>query len=134
MVTASRDHDARIFEVATRRLVHVLNGHFGAVADASFSPDGRWIVTAGQTARAGLWEAESGRFLFYLRGHEGTLTSASFGPDSRRIVTASEDGTVRTFERELCGSVEELEALAEDRVSRLERTFTADERARLLDG
>ena len=60
LVTASRDHDARLWDSRSGRLLHVLQGHFGSVADARFSPDGRWVVTAGPIS-AGLWRVGDGR-------------------------------------------------------------------------
>ncbi len=60
VVTASRDHDARTWDVPTGRLLRVLRGHFALVSDARFSPDGRWVVTAGPMT-AGLWNAASGK-------------------------------------------------------------------------
>ncbi len=71
VVTASRDHDARIWDVATGRFVRLLQGHFGEVNDARFSPDGRWVVTA-RLRTAGLWDARSGALVVFLRGHSGT--------------------------------------------------------------
>ena len=47
VITASRDRDARIWDPRTGTSLVTLTGHFGAVADASLSPDGRWAVTAG---------------------------------------------------------------------------------------
>lgn len=132
LVTSSRDHDARVWTVATGDLAYVLRAHFGEVRDAQFSPDGRWIVTAGPMT-AGLWQTGGGEFLFYLRGHEDRLTSTSFGPDGRRIVTTSEDGTVGLYECRICGSLEELEALAAERLRRVGRALTAAERSRFLE-
>src|SRR5439155_17480234 len=102
IVTASFDHDARVWDVATGRLIEVLRGHFGVVSDARFSPEGRWIVTAGPST-AGLWDVRSGQLIFFARGHEGRLTSAAFGPVDHRIVTGSVDGTVRTYACDVCG-------------------------------
>ncbi len=41
------DHTARLWDAETGELAQVLRCHYGRVADANFSPDGRWIVTAG---------------------------------------------------------------------------------------
>jgi WD40 repeat protein len=131
LVTASADHDVRIWSTADGSLVRVLKAHVGRVADARFSGDGRWIVTAGPGA-AGIWNAESGRLLFYLRGHDGPLTGAAFAPDGRTIVTSGVDGTVRTYDCQVCGGVDELVALARQRLAQTGRRFTPDERARLL--
>ena len=94
----------------------MLRGHFEVVSDAEFSPDGRWVVTAGPKT-AGLWDARSGQLVFFLRGHTERLTSATFDPSSGRIVTASEDGTVRTYRCDVCGGLDSLIALAKSRLS-----------------
>ena len=60
LVSASRDHDARIWDATTGILVRRLEGHFGSVADAQFSPDDRWVVTAGPSS-VGLWDVRSRR-------------------------------------------------------------------------
>lgn len=131
VVTTSFDHDARLWDVASGALLDVLRGHFAVVSGATFSPDGRWIVTAGP-GTAGLWPAESGRLLEYLRGHTAPLTSAAFTPDSRRIVTASTDGTIRSFDCQVCGTTAQLQALAHDRLEATGRVLTPQERRRYL--
>ena len=60
-----------------------LRAHFAIVSDASFSPDGRWIVTAGP-GTAGLFDAASGELVFFLHDHEGILTSAASPPTAGR--------------------------------------------------
>jgi WD40 repeat protein len=133
VLTASRDHDERIWDVASGALVHLLRGHFALVNGASFSPDGRWVVTAGP-GTAGLWPTESGRLLAYLRGPKAPLTAAVFASDGRTIVTASLDGTVRRYLCEVCGTTEQVAALAQQRLAATRRTFTPGERARFLHG
>ena len=73
LVTASMDHDARIWDLATDTSIRTLSRHLGKVSDAGFSPDGRWVVTAGP-GKAGLWDARSGSLLFFLQGHTRALT------------------------------------------------------------
>ena len=109
----------------------MLQGHFGPVQDAQFSPDGRWVVTAGP-GRAGLWDARTGALVTLLRGHEGTLTSASFDLSGRVIVTGGVDGTVRTYVCEICGGLDERVELAERRLAATGRELTPEERERYL--
>jgi WD40 repeat protein len=132
LVTVSGDGDGRVWDAESGGLLRVLRGHFGPIADAMFSPNGRWIVTAGPVT-AGLWDVEAGRLLFFLRGHTAVLTSAAFDPTGRRILTASRAGSVRDYRCEICGTIDELAVLAEQRLAKLGRTLTADERARFLD-
>ncbi|HEY9674743.1 MAG TPA: CHAT domain-containing protein [Waterburya sp.] len=74
-----------------------LTGHQGSVNSASFSPDGKLIVTAGTDGTARVWDS-SGKQLVELRGHSASVRSANFSPDGKRIVTASFDGTARVWD------------------------------------
>jgi WD40 repeat protein len=130
LVTSSRDHDARIWNVDTGAST-LLRGHFGPVFDASFSPDGRFVVTAGPMT-AGLWDAGSSKLIAYLRGHEEPLTAASFSPDGTQILTSSRDGTVRTYACQVCGGVDALAKAAESRRDALARPLSAADRERYV--
>jgi WD40 repeat protein len=132
VVTASRDTTARIWDAATGALLVRLRGrHNGVVRDASFSPDGRWVVTAGP-GTAALWSSDTGEFFFYLQGHSGDLTSASFDAAGDRILTSGVDGTVRTYVCEICRSGAALADVARARLEQTGRRLTPGERARFL--
>jgi WD40 repeat protein len=78
----------------------VLKGHTDVVLSASFSPDGRRILTTSKDRTARVWDADSGKQIALLNAHEETLNSALFSPDGRRIVTTSADGTARVWNAE----------------------------------
>ena len=67
-------------------------GHPGVVKDASFSPDGKYLVTVSIDNVAKLWEIEGGQWRekATLR-HSAwvTMTSASFSPGGKLLVTTS---------------------------------------------
>lgn len=130
LVTASRDHDAILWDVATGRKLLVLRGHFGSVADAQFSPDGRWIVTAGPRS-VGLWKASTGELLRLLRGPAGPFTAVAFRPDSQTIVALS-GGKVSSYRCEVCGPLSETVALADERLRATGRELTPEERSLYL--
>ena len=67
------------------------------MAAASFSPDGRTVVTASSGNTARLWDAASGKELQRLT-HEDAVYAASFSPDGRTVVTASDDRTARLWD------------------------------------
>ena len=129
LVTASLDHDARIWDTATGNSIGVLQ-HNTAVHDAQFSPDGRWVITAAN--RGGLWDAQDGTNVRRLQGHDGTLTAAAFDPTGHTIVTGGVDGTVRTYDCEICGDLGKLVELAERRLAATRRVLTPEERGRYL--
>ncbi len=132
VVTASADHDSRIWDTSTGQQLQVLRGHFAIVSGARFSPDGRWVVTAGP-GTAGLWSAESGHLVYFLQGHEGKLLSVAFAPGGQRLATGGEDGTVRTYRCDICGGIDKLITLADERLAKTGRVLTDAERARYLD-
>ena len=63
--------------------------HDGYVTAASFSPDGRTILT--QSGKVvSLWDAETGRELHRL-AHDNGVYEASFSPDGRTVLTIDKD-------------------------------------------
>src|SRR5262249_62212027 len=73
--------------------------HDGAVTDVTFSPDGRWVLTASDDHTAWVWDATTGkpRFDAPLR-HDAAVLRASFSPDGDRVVTSGADGTARVWD------------------------------------
>ena len=59
------------------------------VASASFSPDGKRVVTASADKTARVWDAETGKPVGEPMTHGERVYSASFSPDGKRVVTAS---------------------------------------------
>ena len=130
-MTAGRDHDVIVWDVATGAEAYRLEeAQSASVEDARFSPDGRWLVTAGPKS-ARLWTAdgEGGRYLY---GPTSPPTAVGFDPRSRAVLTREEDGTVRHWACELCGGLDELVALGEARLRATRRALTAEERHRYL--
>jgi WD40 repeat protein len=129
VATASLDHDIRVWDARTGKLTRpVLRAHFGAVSDARFSDDGRWLISAGP-GTAGLWHVRTHRLVALLRGRPfgtrgptgrgsiGLLYAAGFVPGTFRIVTSGQDGAVRTYLCRVCADVAGLERLAAARLA-----------------
>ena len=67
-------------------------GHSGVVKDASFSLDGKYLVTVSIDNFARLWELEGGQWREKVTlMHSEWMVCASFSPDSKLLVTASSD-------------------------------------------
>ena len=71
-----------------------------AVRSASFSADGKRVVTASVDLTARVWDAETGKPVGEALKHDGPVFSASFSADGKRVVTASDDKTARVWDAE----------------------------------
>ncbi len=69
------------------------SGHTDAVLSATFSRDGKMLLTASYDKTARLWDVASGRQLKELNGHSWWVWSAVFSQDETMAVTASQDGS-----------------------------------------
>ena len=127
LATASRDGDARLWTIATDESRPLT--HNGTVWSVAFSPDGRWLVAG--AGRAVLWDVRHG-LVVRLQGHEGPVTAVGFDPSGRNIVSGGEDGTVRSYRCQVCGGLDELTKLANDRLARTGRELDDAERERYL--
>lgn len=129
LASASEDHDARIWDVATGQSLLRLQHNY-KVRDAEFSPDGRWVVTA--AGRATVWDIRDGTRILRLQGHVGPVASAAFDPAGQWIVSAGDDKTVRLYRCDICGGIRELARLARTRLAIVGRQLSDRERAKYL--
>jgi WD40 repeat protein len=90
-----------VWDAETGTLLAILTGHTGRVNDASFSADGKRIITFSQDDTARVWNAESGMLLGTLTGHSDQVYKAAISPNGKRIVTAGADNMVRVYLGEL---------------------------------
>ncbi|MEV4924325.1 nSTAND1 domain-containing NTPase [Streptomyces roseoverticillatus] len=98
VATASNDHTAKLWDIASQRLLATLAGHTGQVVTVAFSPDGRLIATASKDGTAKLWDAGTHRLLATLTGHSSGVSGVTFSPDVHTLATAGDDGTVRLWD------------------------------------
>jgi dipeptidyl aminopeptidase/acylaminoacyl peptidase len=71
--------------------------HDGVVLSASFSPDGRRVVTASNDNTARIWDANTGKPIGPVLEHDSNVNQGVFSPDGSRVATVSDDGTARVW-------------------------------------
>jgi tetratricopeptide (TPR) repeat protein len=77
---------------------HVRHGDQIALNYAAFSPDGRFVVTAGADRTARIWSAEDGRAAASPLQHHGEVVFAAFDNPGQRVVTTSSDRSARIWD------------------------------------
>ena len=102
IAAAGDDHRVRVWDVQTRELVHLLQGHTDWVRSVRFSPDGKWLASAGNDRRLMLWDVRTGKPLRTSELSEGAIASLAFHPDGTRIAAAGYQRTVNIYETSTC--------------------------------
>ncbi|KAJ0124802.1 hypothetical protein J7T55_006143 [Diaporthe amygdali] len=82
LVSASRDHTLRIWDVSTGYCVRTLSGHADWVRDVCPSIDGRYLLSAGNDQTARLWDISisNPETKLTLIGHEHVVECAMLAP------------------------------------------------------
>jgi WD40 repeat protein/serine/threonine protein kinase len=88
-VTSDTDDAIRLVIPSTGQVVYTLNGHVGSVRAVAYSPDGRWLASAGADRTVRLWEVATGRLLHTLHGHGEEVLGVAFSPDGRKLASGS---------------------------------------------
>ncbi len=96
----SDDSTALLWDALSGELIRRFKGHMAQVYDATFSPNGKQIVTVGADDTARIWDMATGAIKSVLTGHSDSVLSAAFSPHGHRIVTASADDSARVWDAE----------------------------------
>lgn len=89
-----------VWEAASGALVQTLHGHKAAVRSVVWSPDGRFLASAGNDFTAIVWDASSGQPWDALVGHTDHVRDVDWSGDGRFLATSSDDNTVRIWQIE----------------------------------
>ena len=99
LVLSNQRSSAHVFTVETGMPIGPPLTHAGIVNQASFSPDGRYVVTASDDATAQIWKVGSGEKVATMT-HQAEVKSAAFSADGKKILTASWDTTAQFWDME----------------------------------
>ena len=72
--------------------------HVNSINMVSFSPDSRFLVTAGSDGTARVWDRTTDRPVGQPMRSGAAVNEARFSPDGRTVVTASDNGTARVWD------------------------------------
>ena len=63
ILIGSADKTARLFNIASGRLIFTFTGHTNWVTSVAFAPDGKTVLTGSADTTARLWDVASGKIL-----------------------------------------------------------------------
>ena len=95
----------------------ILRGHEDEITTAVFSSDGARVLTSSQDSTLRLWDARSGAELAVLQSDQGEIYDAALSADGK-IATLGKGEVVRVFTCDVCGSLDDVRALARSRAVR----------------
>jgi WD40 repeat protein len=88
IATTGRDNTVRLWRTDGRAVPLSLIGHAGAVTSATFSRDGKQLVTTSVDETARLWATATGQELATLQ-HRDAVYAAAFASKGEQLVTAT---------------------------------------------
>ncbi|MBY0525684.1 MAG: protein kinase [Gemmataceae bacterium] len=140
LAAAEWRHTVRIWDVQTRKPLHLMEGHAEPAIAVAFSADDLWLASASHDQSVKLWDTASGKEIRTLRGHTSRLTAVAFHPAGTLLASASNDGVVKLWDprtgrevRELCGHTAAVCGLAFSADGRCLASASDDWTARLWD-
>lgn len=96
LAAGGREGILRVYETATRRLVHELEGHRGDVYAIAFGPHPR-LVSGGADGTVRIWDVHSGRLLDTVNGHKGSVFGVAVSTPAGMLASTGADGKVRLW-------------------------------------
>jgi WD40 repeat protein len=96
----------QVWDATTGNNALTYRGHFNAVFDVDWSPDGTRIASASGTGftfgkpdnTVQICQASTGTHLYTYTGHSAWLHTARWSPDGTRIASGGEDSLVKVWQ------------------------------------
>lgn len=93
------DASVRILDRESMRPLQSLVGHTNSVFTAVYSPDGRFLITAGRDAQFRVWDVQHDyRLVSNVAAHMYAINHLAFSPDGRLFATCSMDKSIKLWD------------------------------------
>jgi WD40 repeat protein len=107
LATCSRDHTARVWDLATGQCRATLTGHSHEINSISYVGDGRTLATASEDGTVRLWAAKTGKEEDILWKHPVEVVGLAYDPAKAHLAAGAHDGVVKVWNyRERKGIIE----------------------------
>jgi WD40 repeat protein len=89
---ASSENSVFVWDLPSQMLAFKAAGHKERVTSVTYSPNGKWLVSAGEDRMINLWTAETGR-LWAAHECETAIRAVAFSPDGSFLFTGNGNAT-----------------------------------------
>ena len=86
----------RIWDAATGRALHTLNGHQDMIMRVAFDTTGKKLASAGWDGTARIWDTATGKQTHIFK-HKGAVNGVAFHPEGRRLAACGGSLGMPTF-------------------------------------
>ncbi|SDZ19644.1 WD40 repeat [Geodermatophilus africanus] len=125
MAAAASDSRIMLLDLRGGGPARTVTGQSGVVNGIAFAPGGAMLMSGGQDGTVRVWDVTNGQLATTFHVPGGDVSDIAVDHTGRRIAAVSNGGDGAVFDCEVCGSPEELVALAAQHTT---RELTAEER------
>jgi WD40 repeat protein len=87
-----------LWNMSTHEKIATLEGHNDATRSLAWSPDSKFLASAGEDPEVRLWDVKQRKRIATLEGHRGLVYSVTFAPSGKVLATAGIDGTIKLWD------------------------------------
>jgi len=98
IVGGAGDGRVRVWNAASREMLHTLRAHDEWTFSIAFHPNGQWLATGGGDNLIKLWDWESWTEIGRFTGHSDDVHAIAFTPDGQTLVSTGDDKFVRIWD------------------------------------
>jgi WD40 repeat protein len=98
VLSARLNHSLQLWEPGTHSVVRDFIGHTDVISAATFSSDGKSLMTASWDATIRLWDVGTGLMTKKITGHKGAIYAAVHSPDEKLIYSGGADRLIRVWD------------------------------------
>lgn len=103
LATASYNTTVRLWDLETRKVQRMLEGHTQWVRTIAFSPNGTIVATGAGDGLIKLWNVSDGKEIRTMEVKETCINVVKFSPDDQLLASGSTDGYIRFWDVETGG-------------------------------
>lgn len=100
ILSASNDTSLRLWDIATGKTIHTLEGHTNWVQQCIVSKDQQRALSIAKDKRLIWWDLSAGKAIHTLEGHTKSILHAELSPDGTKAVSCGLDGTINVWNLE----------------------------------